>query len=97
MFALVLLFGLFHGLIFLPVLLSLIGPQNGENAKQMKGGVRNVEDGISRSYHNNGFSPKITKLVFDTFKASLFKLSQRLRSLSSLFTVFSSSCKLLDS
>ena len=28
MFALVLLIGLFHGLIFLPVLLSLIGPQS---------------------------------------------------------------------
>ena len=63
MFALVLLFGLFHGLIFLPVLLSLIGPQNGKNAKQMKGDVRNVEDGISRPYHNNGFSPEITKGV----------------------------------
>ena len=63
MFALVLLFGLFHGLIFLPVLLSLIGPQNDENAKQMKGDVRNVEDGISRPYNNNGFSPEITNGV----------------------------------
>ena len=27
MFAMVVLFGLFHGLIFLPVVLSLIGPQ----------------------------------------------------------------------
>ena len=63
MFALVLLFGLFHGLIFLPVLLSLIGPQNGENTKQMKGDVRNVEDGISRPYDNNGFSPEFTKGV----------------------------------
>ena len=63
MFALVLLFGLFHGLIFLPVLLSLIGPQNGENAKQMKRDARHVEDGISRPYNNNGFSPEITKGV----------------------------------
>ena len=63
MFALVLLFGLFHGLIFLPVLLSLIGPQNGVNAKQMKGDALNVEDGISRPYNNNGVSPEITKGV----------------------------------
>ena len=63
MFALVLLFGLFHGLIFLPVLLSLIGPQNGVNAKQMKGDALNVEDGISRPYNNNGFSPELTKGV----------------------------------
>ena len=63
MFALVLLFGLFHGLIFLPVLLSLIGPQNGENTKQMKGDVQHVEDGISKPYTNNGFSPELTKGV----------------------------------
>ena len=63
MFALVLLFGLFHGLIFLPVLLSLIGPQNGENTKQMKGDVQHVEDGLSRPYTNNGFSPESTKGV----------------------------------
>ena len=63
MFALVLLFGLFHGLIFLPVLLSLIGPQNGENTKQMKEDVQHVEDGISRPYNNNGVSLELTKGV----------------------------------
>ena len=52
MFALVLLFGLFHGLIFLPVLLSLIGPQNSKKSKRYKDdidGNSNVKD----NYHDN--------------------------------------------
>ena len=35
MFALVALFGLFHGLIFLPVMLSLIGPQTKDSSMHL--------------------------------------------------------------
>ena len=56
MFALVALFGLFHGLIFLPVALSLIGPQ-GENPKDEPDDDSDNEDNlvghINWSFTNN--------------------------------------------
>ena len=36
MFGMVVLFGLFHGLIFLPVMLSLIGPEGPESQDTLK-------------------------------------------------------------
>ena len=55
MFALVLLFGLFHGLIFLPVLLSLIGPQEIRSSNWLKNDVHDNGEIKSNPYDNNAF------------------------------------------
>jgi hypothetical protein len=73
MFALVLLFGLFHGLIFLPVLLSLIGPQSPGTSKQFKNdlpdnGKLNLNPYDNKAFQQmekgsvNGYNSKITQL-----------------------------------
>ena len=74
MFALVLLFGLFHGLIFLPVLLSLIGPHSPGTSKQLKNDIPDNGKVNFNPYDNkafqrmengsnqNGYNSKITNL-----------------------------------
>ena len=55
MFALVLLFGLFHGLIFLPVLLSLIGPQSSKKANKATDDIDGARHTTSNGYDNHAF------------------------------------------
>ena len=55
MFALVALFGLFHGLIFLPVVLSLVGPQMEEPTKQFNSNNMVHQKDVSHTYENGSF------------------------------------------
>ena len=55
MFALVLLFGLFHGLMFLPVLLSLVGPQSEDNSKRHSEDYHDRANGLHSVYNNKAF------------------------------------------
>ena len=55
MFALVLLFGLFHGLIFLPVLLSLIGPQSTRKVIKNKDDIDGIKSIDANGYDNHAF------------------------------------------
>ena len=56
MFALVLLFGLFHGLVFLPVLLSLIGPQAARSSKLWNNDSPDICTKLPFPYGNNAFN-----------------------------------------
>ena len=55
MFALVLLIGLFHGLIFLPVLLSLIGPQSSNKVIKVIDDIDGNRNATSTEYDNPAF------------------------------------------
>ena len=55
MFALVLLIGLFHGLIFLPVLLSLIGPQSSNKVIKVIDDIDGNRNVTPTEYDNPAF------------------------------------------
>jgi hypothetical protein len=60
MFAMVVIFGLFHGLVFLPVLLSLMGPSSpafNNCSSNEDDELNNVQKQLSNSHSNNSVTP----------------------------------------
>ena len=66
-FSLTVVFGLYHGLVLLPVLLCLVGPSNQETRLEI-----NTQDAFkAQSQINNGFVSDIVKGRTNSYSATL--------------------------